>query len=299
MKKVIYTVPVFFAAFILGLFVAPVLKTTSSEPIVPAVVQQPAVLVMPDKLFPQVDTDPYIAEFAHLPEIAEWEEYKTKLIDVALHGNAYRKSEVIARNGQTWLGLFEENGKTYLREVTTKVTVDPTYKGYGDEDYVRLTVGQTRPPQILLKNNRRLKAGTVQTSYLGPSYEEMENRGLSEKEMKVGFKEEFEVGDKWYTLRVAHGKTKSGEKVNVLVLETEEATQVVTYNEYVSEPHTLYDTVGYLHWVGDLDRDGKLDLYIQHFGYEKGGSLSSLYLSSEADKGNMVKKAAWFGTAGC
>ena len=50
--------------------------------------------------------------------------------------------------------------------------------------------------------------------------------------------------------------------------------------------------------MGDLDNDGKLDLYFDEFN-EKGYFGVSLYLSSEAEKGKLVKVVATFGTAGC
>ena len=297
MKRLILSLPAAAIAFALGLVLVPNPSFDTRPPHNPI---EPVELPIPISTAgisePSIDFEP---EFRDLEDRLGPNDHKIKLIDVGLDGNAYRKSEVIAKNGERWVGLFEENGETHLREVTTKVRFDPTYEGYGDEEYMRLTTDQPRLPHILLRDARRLKPGPIETSYLWPSWIEMQKRGLSAKEMKVGFKEDFGVGDNFYTLRVARGLTKSGEKVNVLVLEFDGVTQVVTYNDYISAPYTLYESVGYLHWAGDLDRDGKLDLYIQHFGYEKGGFSSSLFLSSKAGKGELVKEAAWFGTAGC
>ena len=51
-------------------------------------------------------------------------------------------------------------------------------------------------------------------------------------------------------------------------------------------------------WAGDLDRDGKLDLYVsvtQHYNV----SERKLFLSSQADEGQLVKEVADFVTSGC
>lgn len=238
-------------------------------------------------------------EYNDLPDYPNMVDLKIKLIDVGQQYDSYRKEEVIAKNGEKWLGLFDENGKTYLREVSTKVKLDLTSTARSEDHWVRLTTNHNRVPWMLLKNARRLNSGPVETVYLGPSWSESESRGLNSKEMKLGFNEDFSLGEINYTLRVATGRTKNGDKASVLVLEAKSDRQVVVYNQYSASASYDHSTLGYLHWAGDLDRDGKLDLYIEHYGFEKGGFSSSLYLSSEAGESNFVKEAAWFGTAGC
>ncbi len=298
MKRHLFSVPLFAITFSLGYFVLPRLDTAALESVTPTEVANRYEPV----LYPITQTtakDEFEPEFRNLPDFQGGGKYKTQLVDISTRDNAFRKSEVIAKNGERWLGMFEDDGKTFLREVTAKVKFDPTYEGYGDEDYVRLTTGEPKLPLLLLKNSKRLKPGSVETYYLGPSSDEMDKRHLDPKEMSLGFKGEFQIGENWYILRVAPGQTESGGKVNVLVLEFDGRVEVVTYNMYFLSDNTKYDTLGYLRWVGDLDRDGKLDLYFEHFGFEKGGFSSSLYLSSEAMGGNMLKEAAQFGEAGC
>jgi hypothetical protein len=262
MKRIVLSFPVLLITFALGGALVPTPIAVTRQSVPPnEIVRQSELLLLPVELPDQKSE--FEPEFRDLLDFEGDGKYRIKLVDISARDNAYRKSEVIAKNGERWLGMFEDDGKTFLREVTTKVKFDPTYEGYGDEDYVRLTTGE--PP----------------------------------KEMSLGFKDEFQVGENWYTLRVAPGQTRSGEKVNVLVLEFDGRVEVVTYNMYYLSENTKYDTLGYLRWVGDLDRDGKLDLYLEHFGYEKGGFSSSLFLSSEATEGNMLKEATQFGEAGC
>ncbi len=245
--------------------------------------------------------DDFKPEYADLIDLEDldWPDYSVELIDVFQHGNAYRKSEVIAKNGESWFGLFEEKGKFSLRQAKTKVKIDRSYTGYGDEDYVRLKTEHRKQPVFLIKDLKALKAGPVGSLYLRPHWNEISERNLPIKSMSVGYREEFWLGDKNYVLRVTLGMTRKNEKVNVLVLESQGVSEIVTYNRHFRDANSNYDIIGDLLWVGDLDGDGKLDLYFDDFGYEKGGFSSGLYLSSEAKKDELVRQVASFGTAGC
>ena len=78
------------------------------------------------------------------------------------------------------------------------------------------------------------------------------------------------------------------------MLETGNIKQIVHFVHFAEGNY-----VGSLYWVGDLDRDGKLDLFMDFYGYEKGGYKSGLFLSSVAEKGNLVKKFEYFILGGC
>lgn len=243
-------------------------------------------------------TPDFAAEIMDLWDFADLglQDFEMKLIDIHEHENVYRKSEVIAKNGQRWLGLFENNGKFYLRNTKTKVKFDPNYEGYGDEDYMRLTTSDKGDPVFLLRNTRGLKSGPVETLYLRPSFEEIERRRLFDKPTKIGFEEYFSLGDDEYLIRVSRGLTIENEKVVAMTLSLRGVSQAITYLPYSRDD----DTVGHLVWVGDLDGDKKLDLYLDHDGYETCGFSSGLFLSSASTKkGEFVRQVAAFGTAGC
>ena len=114
-------------------------------------------------------------------------------------------------------------------------------------------------------------------------------------EFEVGTVSKMELNGKPYLLRASTGLSKDGSKLAVLVLQTEELTQVID-----SLPHAVGEAtfVGNLLWAGDLDRDGKLDLYFEPYN-EKGGLDSQLYLSSHAGKNELVKLVSIFGVMGC
>ncbi|MEO5859131.1 MAG: hypothetical protein ABIR33_09305 [Pyrinomonadaceae bacterium] len=262
----------------------------------PEVVAQAPKVEVPKPI--EAATPDFIAQLTDLEDFADQgysEAFKTKLVDVHEHENAYRSSEVIAKSGERWIGLFEKNERLYLKTTLVNVKYDPTYEGYGDEDYVRLTTRESGNPVFVLKNARPLKSGSIESAYLRPTYREMERRRLYDKPTKVGFEEYYTIGGKEYAIRVNRGLTKANEKVVAMMLSVGETSQAITYLPYNSDE----DTVGHIVWVGDLDGDRKLDLYLEGDGYEKCGFYSSLLLSTAAKKGELVRQVASFGTAGC
>ncbi len=78
-----------------------------------------------------------------------------------------------------------------------------------------------------------------------------------------------------------------------LVLVNGESRQVLySLQEWGSDPTWT------LVWAGDLDRDGKLDLYVsvtQHYDVTE----RKLFLSSPAGEGQLVKEVAEFVTSDC
>lgn len=212
--------------------------------------------------------------------------YKIKLVDVARHGNTYRSEEVIAKNGEKWLGFFSGNDGTYLKNTKVKVIQDK------DESEIKLASSESQP-MFLIKNAKNIKEGKVLTLFQDNYSDEVDFQDRTNV-MYPDFIREFQLGERKYTLQIKKALTKSGEKMSALVLETEGVSQVVDYNYYFDG-----DYLGSLLWVGDLDADGKLDLYMDYNNYEKGSFSSSLFLSSEAAKGKLVKEVANFSTLGC
>jgi hypothetical protein len=221
-------------------------------------------------------------------------DYKIKLIDLVETENNYRKEEVIAKSGEIWLGLFKESGKYYLRE--SKIKIKPEDRpNYGYEDSVTIQFSNKKNPIFLLKNAKKLKTGKVKTLYERPSFEEAEKHGVELKQLGVGFVQKINFNKTIYTFSVKKGRTDKNRNVLVLVLDNGKRSQIVEFSSFFETG----DNIGNILWAGDLDRDGKLDFYMDYYNYEKGGIGTGLYLSSEAEKGKLVKQVASFGTAGC
>lgn len=294
MKRVLIGFPLFLIAFVTGYVLVPQFRTTliPEEPKKKLVEQT----VQPSEIASSSTTTDqnvnFVPEFRDLPNYDEiaFPDSTNSLIDVFETDGIYRESEVIAKSGETWLTLFEHKRKYSLILSKAKVQKKRTISYPGDEYDVHLSFDKPGVPIMAVKNLRHLKPGPVTTLYHRPSLEEIERRNLPIDSMKLGFQREFNLNESWYTLRVSRGLSKGGMEMGILVLEHNGVAQVIAQN---------YDEIiGGLLWVGDLDNDGKLDLYFDEFN-EKGYFGVSLYLSSEAEKGKLVKVVASFGTAGC
>lgn len=237
-------------------------------------------------------------EFRDLPNFQEIDRFapESRLIDILERDGLYRESEVIAKSGERWLGLVQRGNKYSLVSTTAKVKRMRTISYPGDEYDVRLTFDKSGIPVFAVRNIPGLKAGPVTTVYHRPSWKEIDQRNLEIRPMETGPGRAFDLGDSRYILRVSTGLTKDGTKAAVLVLEYGNQLQIVrqTYHDSTMEK----DIIGNLLWAGDLDGDGRLDLYFDEFN-EKGYFAVELHLSSQAGPGEMVSLSATFVTAGC
>lgn len=237
---------------------------------------------------------PFNSQIKGLEDFPERDQtkYKTKIVDVENHFNSYRKNEVVAKTGENWLGLFIDSENSYLKNSKVKVLLDKEIS-FDEERWVSIKLERSVKPFILIKNSKQLEQGKVTTLFhkISQSDEEIYD---DSNVMNRNFSRDFQFNNRNYKLVVKDAETKSGEKVLALVLETENESQIVTYGNYFNGEY-----LGHLLWVGDLDNDGKLDFYMSFNDFEKGNFDSKLYLSSEAEKGKLVKEVAGFFTAGC
>lgn len=174
--------------------------------------------------------------------------------------------------------------KVYLRKTTYESGLD----------WTDISVKVKGKPLFLVKNLKKVKVGKVSTLFRGVTSDESDENNRT-TEIGKGFYKEFKLGERHFTLRVEQGLSEKNEPIAVLILESESESQIVdfvyTYGDFVS--------LGSLYWVGDLDSDGKLDLFMDFWNYEKGYHLSGLFLSSEAKKGQLVKRFEFLAYGGC
>ncbi len=240
----------------------------------------------------------FVPEFHDLPNLEDidypdWDDHR--LIDVFQMGGVYRESEVIAKSGEKWLTLFEHNGSYELKHAKAKVKRLSTTSYAGDERDVRLTFDKPGVPIFAVRNFKSLRPGKITSLYNRPSLDEIDRRNLPIGSMEDGYKQDFNLNEEWYTLRVSKGIARDGTNLGLLVLENDKEKQVIYSTQFFPGENII---IGSLFWVGDLDRDGKLDVYFDPYD-EKGGSGAYLYLSSAAEQGKLVKLVAVFGVAGC
>lgn len=219
-------------------------------------------------------------------------------------GEGFHGDEVKARNGDRWLGLYVTRRGSFLAEstVTVRRVFDPIMdederKPTGKDEDERKPTGKSvsvsgrEAPVFLVKNAGMLKPGEATTIY----------RGGREEAHSFGRKTHvtLKLGGQTYQLRVVSPKRLSPEAPGRL---PPDAKLTLTSGSSVQTLYSLNKGSGdidwYLLWAGDVDGDGKLDLYLSlsyHYNIEQ----RRLYLSSQAKAGNLVSQVAEFAITGC
>lgn len=241
-------------------------------------------------------TDDFIPEFTNLPNFEDLKYTKPtgKLIEL-LDDGIYRRSEVGAKNGESWMVLIENKGELTFYPRKAKVRQLKTVSWPGEERDARLSFNVFGTKIIALKDIKAVKPGPVTTLFHLKRWAESEDGSPDSVEISDGFRREYTLGSNDFVLRTSRGLTSDDTKVAVLILESNGTIQIIKQIRHFGGDRDIF---GDLLWVGDMDGDGKLDLYFDEFN-EKGFSYTELHLSSQADQGKLVGLAADFGMAGC
>ena len=170
-----------FATFMLGIGLA--CSSASQENVI---LTEPIPSISSEKSIKVSDNSDIALEFFNLPDEIEYPESTNSLIDVFETGNPYRESEVVAKSGETWLGLFYQNEKSSLISTVVNVKKLRTISYPGDEHDVRLKFDHPGVPILAVRNIKNLKPGNVTTLYHRPSTEEIDRRNLPIGAMKIG-----------------------------------------------------------------------------------------------------------------
>lgn len=206
----------------------------------------------------------------------------------------FHGDEISAKSDQRWLGLFltkDSSALRYSRLRVRHVTDDVMDHGTQKKTGKQVSVDSPREPLFLVRGAEMLHPGPVITIF-----SEKHNFERSLEKVPLTMK----LGSASYVLKVM-SPDKHAElcRENVfprnaqLVLGSGTSSQVLyTLDACGNEPYW------YLLWAGDLDRDGKLDLYVsvtQHYDVAQ----RKLFLSSQARRGKLVREVASFETGGC
>ena len=188
--------------------------------------------------------------------------------------------EITAETNEVWLGLYPtKSGYTLM---PTTVRVDAFYDPMiGDDENVmgatRVSVPGQNSPLFLVKGLDSLKTGVVKTLFSG--------------RLPLESYLEFTLDDEsTYTIATFGGlKSNTGSAdYNVELVKGSRSQVICSFD--MSNAAVLY-----LLWAGDVDRDGELDLLIDSIcDYSASGPV--LFLSSLAEGGNLLHKAAQFET---
>jgi hypothetical protein len=204
-----------------------------------------------------------------------------------LETGSFHGEEVGAVTGEMWLGLYKR-GENYTLLPSTLIIGDfhdEIVDGANEMTGKKVTVAGAGEPLLLLKGGGFLQGSLVKTVH------------DERLQMTGDFDRTYEFENLSYRLKiVSDTKAEDGNNFvrnnSKLVLSAGKTSQVLYA---VEECDSCFWQVN---WIGDLDGDGKLDFYLylsDHYNVAN----QKLFLSSEAEQGDLVKEVGEFTTTGC
>ncbi|MGQ0543141.1 MAG: hypothetical protein ACT4O9_15055, partial [Blastocatellia bacterium] len=253
MKRLLLGFLVFVVTFLIGYFVVPDFQTTIEDQTPSQMVERVTQLNANfAPVVPLPRDEDFVPEFRDLPNFddLEFDQPIGEVIDI-LEDGIYRQSEVVARNGESWLVLVKQYGNYSLINSKASVKKLKSISWPGEEHDAKLSFSGKGKPFIAFRKIRGLKQGLVITVFHKPLWGENSDGKPEFEELADGYNHRFELDSKIYTLRTSKGMTHDGTKVAVLVLDFGGKSQVIKKTHHV--PTDDRDIMGSLLWSGDLD----------------------------------------------
>ena len=188
----------------------------------------------------------------------------------------YANQVTDARTGQVWFGLFPEAGGWKLGATTLRV--DSISSGCMQNGR-RVTIDRQQDPLLLVRGIPSLRAGSVDAVPIKSSV-------LSPDSTR-----EFRFGSSVFYLAATGGDTSYSVR---LIGPAGRSQELVAYHGRapIAWPAKIL-------WIGDLDRDGKPDLFLDIALAEIPPADRTLFLSTAAGPSEYVGKVAEFRTLVC
>lgn len=200
----------------------------------------------------------------------------------------------LTKGGSTWLGLFPNGDGFAWRETVLHLRYDRDEVAEDPPNVLSgklLFVSEPVAPVFLIRGLPGLSTATVKTIWQQSDVVLTDGRSLVPRADT-----RFELNAVQYRLEVLNPHPGEGGelgKAASLVLHANDKSQTI-----YSLPNGGNDASWEMRWVGDLDGDGKLDLYLSlsdHYNVDQ----RILFLSSQARSGELVRAVASFHSTGC
>ncbi len=208
-----------------------------------------------------------------------------------LKTGVYDKASIGNIDNLKWFGLFKLDSDFVLEPVELKAELCPLpYSSQPDDtNGLSITVTNHTAPLFLIGCSGNLDSGAVTTYFAGDTFI---NAGVL---VFLGMD----------CLTALGQVTDEGMRhpSDILTLDYQAILIIYPYSRnnrqiLVSHDRTAGEDTPSLLWAGDLDRDGKIDLLLDVSNHYAGRHYV-LYLSSEADAGELVKPVAELIVSGC
>ena len=201
-----------------------------------------------------------------------------------IEAGTFHVGEVSDADAGPWLGLFPDGQRYAWRDAVVDVkavrddSVDAPDQRTGREVSVR-----GGSPLLLARGGEDLRVATVD------GFRELELRALHN-----GDHIKLTLGGQQFLVRVANPRRQGDADMagSSLELVSNGVTQVL-----YSAPESAGEPAWEILWAGDLDGDGRLDLYVQ-LGADYRVSERILFVSTKAASGQLVGEFAVFVTKG-
>lgn len=222
---------------------------------------------------------------------------------VLLTPGQFHTEEVDAVSGSGWLALYPAEGsdEPHLSSVTVEVepVFDAVVDAEGEATGKRVSVDGDGPePLLLLTGPHGLRPGPVTAADPSSGY----FSGLDAFTLRLE-DETYQLGFRFTDDEELPPPAPSGWHDAILVLRYGSVEQTLVEMQLWREPESgslYFGNEGWpgVLWAGDLDRDGRLDLFLDltdHYNVMQ----PTLFLSSAAAAGEMVGQVASHMSAGC
>jgi hypothetical protein len=201
----------------------------------------------------------------------------------------FHGEEAQVKEGELWLGLYKQGNEYRLMPsiLSIKTKYDPIVDSVGESTGAKVSVPGMGEPLFLVSGGGFERSQLIEAVEIGKT------------EITSGFDEGFTFGKADYRLHVV---TNPGDQTAKKDSFVKNNSQLVFSNGEIEQ--TLYQVTNcsfcrwQVKWIGDLDSDGKPDLYLMltdHYNV----SNQKLFLSSRAEIDGLLKEVAEFTTTGC
>lgn len=205
----------------------------------------------------------------------------------------YSSSEIKKNiENMEWYGLFQQGTGFILKKTKMSIVrVRDVMRDEGDEKTgKKVTTADVQEPILFITGLKNASEGKLHTAI------------LKKKFLYPGEHISFKLNEHWTSI-TAFGTVKptlyEGPSITSYLLEISSSMDGYRTKQIFAGVRQISGSGYRFIWAGDLDRDGLLDLIMDMSNNEKGSSNTALFLSSQAEEGQLIKKVAEFKTVGC